>query len=104
VDDAAARIDFGSSAHEVDRLVRGCDPQPGAWAEHETRVVRLYGSRLIAREHDAVPGTVLGMGEENRLLVALAAGHALALAKLRVGEGGKVAAGEAGLAPGDRLS
>ena len=43
-------------------------------------------------------------GEENRLLVALAAGHALALAKLRVGEGGKVAAGEAGLGPGDRLS
>ena len=54
--------------------------------------------------HDAVPGTVLGMGDEKRLLVALAGGHALALAKLRVGEGGKVAAGEAGLGPGDRLS
>ncbi|MBW2695484.1 MAG: methionyl-tRNA formyltransferase [Deltaproteobacteria bacterium] len=103
VDDEVAHIDFSRSAEVVDRLVRGCDPQPGAWAEHERGVVRLFGSRLVEVGHRALPGTVLGEGDEGRLLVALQGARALAIAKLRVADGKKLAALEAGLGSGERL-
>jgi methionyl-tRNA formyltransferase len=104
VDDATARIDFARPAQQVDRLVRGCDPQPGAWAEHAKGVVRLFGSRLVDAAHDDAAGTVLGEGDEGRLLIAVEGRRALAVAKLRVGEGAKVPALEAGLDPGERLA
>jgi methionyl-tRNA formyltransferase len=103
VDDEVARIDFTRPAAEVDRLVRGCDPQPGAWADHERGVVRLFGSRLLEVGHRAPPGRVLGAGEDGRLLIALEKGSALGVAKLRVGDGKKVGALEAGLMEGEQL-
>jgi methionyl-tRNA formyltransferase len=40
VDDATARLISTKSAAELDRWIRGCDPQPGAWAQHGDEVVR----------------------------------------------------------------
>ena len=42
VDDAIARLDFAKSAAELDRWIRGCDPQPGAWAQRGGEVVRCF--------------------------------------------------------------
>ena len=36
-----AAIDLGASADRIDRLVRGCDPQPGAWLRAKGVPVRL---------------------------------------------------------------
>lgn len=102
VDDAVARIDWSRPAGEIDRLIRGCDPSPGAWATRGDETVRLYGSRLLAEASDAAPGTVLGVADE-RLRIA-AEGGVLAVAKLRVGEGGKQPAAEAPLEAGERLA
>lgn len=102
VDDAVGRIDWNRSADEIDRLVRGCDPLPGAHAEQGDRRVRLFDARLEAGSSDAQPGTVLGL-VEGRLHVA-ARGGLLSLGKLRVGDDKKVAAADAGLAVGARLA
>jgi len=102
VDDAAARIDWSRPAVELDRLVRGCDPQPGAHAELGGRTVRLFDARLEPAGEDAPPGSVLGLDDAGRLRVA-ARGGVLSIGKLRVGDDKKVAASEAGLAAGARL-
>lgn len=102
VDDAVARLDWTRSARDLDRLIRGCDPQPGAHARLAGEVVRLFESRLLPGAAPDPPGSVLGL-EQGRLLVA-AHGGRLAIARLRRGEGKKVPAPEAGLAAGQRLA
>ncbi len=101
VTDEVARIDWRRPAREVDRLIRGCDPQPGAHSKLEGQMVRLYDSQLLEGEAAQEPGTILGL-QDARLLVA-ASGGRISLGKLRVGEGSKQAAAEAGLAAGARL-
>lgn len=108
VTEEAARIDWARSAVELDRLVRGCDPSPGAWAERaDGEPVRLFDGRLLPGGPAAPPGTLLGLAD-GRLLVA-AAGGRLSIGKLRVGEGAKrpaaeaLGAGSGGLEAGERL-
>jgi methionyl-tRNA formyltransferase len=102
VTEEVARIDWSLPAVEIDRLIRGCDPQPGAHAVLGDRTIRLFGSRLRQAAIDAAPGTVLGL-EGGRLVVA-AKGGALEVARLRVGEGKKTPAAEAGVSRGVRLA
>jgi methionyl-tRNA formyltransferase len=102
VTDEVARIDWDRPAADVARLVRGCDPNPGAHALRASgERVRLYDARLAPGASDAPPGTVLGV-EGGRVGVA-ARGGRVTIGKLRVGEGAKTAAAEAGLEGGERL-
>jgi len=102
VTDEVARLDWSKSAVELDRWVRGCDPNPGAHARLRGETVRLFGGRLASREESgAAPGTVLAVSKD--VLRIAARGGVIEVAKLRVGAGGKVAAGEAGLRVGERL-
>ncbi len=103
VDDVVARIDWTRGAAEIDRLVRGCDPNPGAHARRGDEVVRLYGCTLAAGgEGGAAPGTVLAVDAKGARIAA--AGGALQVAKLKVGAGAKTGAAESGIAAGDRLT
>ena len=101
VTDEAARIDWSRPAEEIDRLIRGCTPGPGAIAKHAGEVVRLFGSRLLDGDGDAPAGTVLG--NEGGELVIAAVHSCIAVSKLRRGKGEKLAAAEAGIEPGARL-
>jgi len=101
VDDEVARIDWSRPALEIDRLIRGCDPSPGAFGLRAGETVRLFGSQLLPGGSGEPAGTVLGL-EDDRLLIA-APGGRLAVARLRVGDGKKEPAADAGLATGDRL-
>ncbi len=99
--DAMARIDWTRSASELDRLIRGCDPQPGAFALLRGEKLRLFDGRLLEGTSDAPAGSVLGL-DAGRLVLA-ARGGRLGVGRLRLGEGKKLAAGEAGLEAGRRL-
>lgn len=103
VDDGVARIDWSRPAREIDRLVRGCDPSPGAFGMLDGTPVRLFGSRLLegAADAEAPPGGCLGI-DAGRLLLA-AAGGRLAITKVRVGDAKKLPASEAGLPAAFRL-
>jgi methionyl-tRNA formyltransferase len=57
IDKAEARVDFRRPAVEVDRLIRGLSPFPGAWIEVRGERVKLLRSRLCAGT--GVPGQVL---------------------------------------------
>ncbi len=102
VGDTEARVDWSRSAVEIDRLVRGCDPQPGAHAHLDDQSVRLYDAQWVDRSHSEPAGTLLGF-EQGKLLIA-ARGGIVAVGRVRVGPGKKVLAGDAGLEIGRRLS
>ncbi len=103
VDDEVARIDWSRPGEEIDRLVRGCDPQPGAFGLRGEETVRLFGGGLLPAEAgDGEPGTVVAEGEKGALLVAVSGGR-LRVRKARVGSAPKAVAAESGLRVGDRL-
>jgi methionyl-tRNA formyltransferase len=101
VNDEVARIDWSRPAREIDRLIRGCDPQPGALAECDSESVRLFDSRLDDGAPGGEPGEVLGLAE-GRLRISCCDG-AVSVGKLRVGDAKKGPAAESGLAAGARL-
>lgn len=47
IDKAEAHIDWSRPAVEVDRLIRGLSPFPGAWFEVDGVRVKVLGSRLV---------------------------------------------------------
>lgn len=102
LEDRDARLDLRADAAALDRRIRGCDPQPGAWATLGGEVIRIFGS---VRERGAVeagvlPGTITAVDASG--LVLAARGGALRIAKVRRGDS-KRPAQESGLKPGDRL-
>ena len=103
--DEHARIDWSRPAQEVYNLIRGCDPQPGAHAIWQGKMVRFYDCRLRREASSAAPGQVVEIGEES-MSVAVPGGTILA--KRVRGEGGKIAAAEfakqAGLGVGAQLT
>ncbi len=59
--DEHAKIDFTRSAREVFNLVRGCDPQPGAYAEAGGKRLRLYEPMLENRRSESPAGTAVSI-------------------------------------------
>jgi len=58
IDKAEARVDWAKPAVEVDRLIRGLSPFPGAWCDVDGERLKLLRSRLV--EGDGAAGQVLG--------------------------------------------
>ncbi|MBV8360960.1 MAG: methionyl-tRNA formyltransferase, partial [Deltaproteobacteria bacterium] len=56
--DEHARVEFNKPGRDVHNLIRGCDPQPGAYAFLNGRQLRLYEPTLQA-EVSGSPGTII---------------------------------------------
>ena len=101
---ADAQIDWSKPARDVYNLIRGTNPQPGAWTTLAGEEVGVFDAKL---ESDAsgAPGTVIAAGDEG-ILIAAAEG-AVRILRVRPKGGQKVAAGEyvgeTGLAAGARF-
>ena len=57
-----AEIDWSRPAGDVYNLIRGCNPQPGAWTRCNGERLQLFDSRR-GGQTDARPGTVLSVGD-----------------------------------------
>ncbi len=57
IDKAEARVDWSLPAVEVDRLIRGVSPFPGAWCMFGKERVKLLKSRVVSGQ--GAPGQVL---------------------------------------------
>ncbi|MGD1925237.1 MAG: methionyl-tRNA formyltransferase [Paracoccaceae bacterium] len=68
IDKAEARIDWTRPANEVDRLIRGLSPFPGAWCEVAGERVKILISAI--KDGEGAPGTVL----DDALLIACGSG------------------------------
>jgi methionyl-tRNA formyltransferase len=58
-----ARVDFSKSGRDVHNLIRGCDPQPGAYAFLDGRRLRFY-EPSVAVEVPGEPGTIVSIGAD----------------------------------------
>lgn len=81
IDKAEAAVDWTRPAVEVDRLIRGLSPFPGAWTEIEGQRVKLLGSRLV--EGSGAAGEVL----DNTLRITCGTGAVQLLRLQRAGRG-----------------
>jgi len=104
-DDRVAGIDWNKPAREVYNLIRGCDPQPGAYASWKKEKLRFYGARLLPEDTAEKPGTIIQIDAE--VMHIAAKGGKLLIGKVHSESTGKVTAAkfasENGLRVGDRL-
>lgn len=104
--DEHAEVDWSRPIEQVYNLIRGCDPQPGAYNRVRGEKLRFFDARKTgARLPDSVPGTVLEIGPNG--LVVAAQGGAIVVKRLRYGSGAKRPAAEVaqeiGLSTGHRF-
>jgi methionyl-tRNA formyltransferase len=59
--DEHARLDLSKPASQIHNLIRGCDPQPGAFVNVSGKRLRLYESSLAGPE-SAPAGTIVSIG------------------------------------------
>lgn len=57
-------MDFGRSAQELERLVRGLNPWPSAYTFLKGRTLKVWKSRIDAGNSSAEPGTVIEADKE----------------------------------------
>ena len=91
-DDSVAAVDWSKPASDVYNLIRGCDPQPGAYSAIKGSKVRFYGARLLEPMGGNEPGEIVEI-KEGEVVVALSDG-ALGIGKVRDAAGAKMGAGE----------
>jgi methionyl-tRNA formyltransferase len=96
------QIDWSKPGDEVYNLIRGANPQPGAWTTFNGTEIKVFDSRKA--QGKGAPGSVLAVDEAG-ILVATA-DAAIRIMKVRA-DAGKLAAAEyagaAGIEPGSTL-
>jgi methionyl-tRNA formyltransferase len=98
-----AGIDWSRSTSEIYNLIRGCDPQPGAWTTHNGAATQVFDCSRA--EGGGEPGQVMEVADAG-VRVATRDG-AITIKRVRTSAGRKISsaewATEAGLRSGDRL-
>lgn len=98
-----AEIDWGRSAGEVYNLIRGTNPQPGAWTTLNGKTLQIFDSARVEAYGRA--GTIAAISDQGITMVAGLGG--ILVKRLRLDGGGKVGAAEfaaeQGLEVGARL-
>ena len=106
VRDAEARIHWAQHVDLVYNLIRGCNPQPGAWTMAGDRRLQIFDARKIAARAFAPvkglkPGQVAAMTADG--ITIHAQGGFIEVLRCRLDNGPKLAARDAGLPPGTIL-
>ena len=87
-DDRVAAIDFEKPIRNIYNLIRGCDPQPGAYTTFKGKKVRFYDARMETSESGKKPGEILAIEKES-LHIAVRGGR-IRIGKVRVDKGEKI--------------
>ncbi len=97
-------IDWSKPVDEVYNLIRGANPQPGAWTSHDGKQLQLFDCTKDAST-GAEPGVVTDAGDDG--IVIAAKGGCIRVDKVRPEGDGKKSAAEyaqtTSLKPGTRL-
>src|SRR5437588_3835339 len=106
VREAESRINWATHVDFVYDLIRGCNPAPGAWTTAGERKLYLFDARkIIAPTFGAVRarkiGEVVSVGEAGMRI--LAQGGFVEASRVRLDDGAKIAATDAGIAEGTVL-
>jgi methionyl-tRNA formyltransferase len=72
---ADAEVDWSKPAAEVYNLIRGANPQPGAWTSHDGKVLQIFDS-AASDATGGVPGEVIAI-DKTGIIVAASGGAVL---------------------------
>jgi methionyl-tRNA formyltransferase len=104
-----ARIDWGKSWRQIDPLIRGCSPAPGAWTTLDGKTLQIFEAKPVpATDPKGIAGKLGEIVEagDSGLTVVCADGRIQGL-RVKPADGGKITAGEfvksSGVAVGARL-
>lgn len=104
--DEHAGISWSQPVQQVYNLIRGCDPQPGAYTTWQGKRVRVYDCRLHPGQQGKTPGEVIGV-ESGGFVVAAQGGGILVRRVRSEGSDKKISAAEfaaaAEVEPGSQL-
>jgi methionyl-tRNA formyltransferase len=104
-DDRVASIDFAKPINEIYNLIRGCDPQPGAYTVFQGKRIRFYDAKKKTSPPGKGGGEVVAIEKEG--LEIAVQGGSIIVSKLRVDKGDKIGpmefAQSVGIKAGDRL-
>ena len=107
---ANGKIDWGKSWRQIDPLIRGCNPAPGAWTQLDGATLRIFDATpLPAKDPKGIAGK---LGEvvavDDKSFTVVCADGRMQVTRVQPADGKKLDAGEwaksAGLAAGTRFS
>jgi methionyl-tRNA formyltransferase len=73
-------IDWSKPVDEVYALIRGANPQPGAWTKHNGKTLQIFDCRKVT-SGDGAPGEVIAISDEG--ITVAAGGGGLNLQRVR---------------------
>ncbi len=86
-DDRVASVNFEKPIKDVYNLIRGCDPQPGAYTLLKGKKVRFYDAKLLSSSEQKSEGEIVSIQKEG--LQVAARGGIIQIGKFRVDKGEK---------------
>jgi methionyl-tRNA formyltransferase len=106
VRETESHINWANHVDFVYDLIRGCNPAPGAWTNHGAQKLYLFDARkIIAGTFGMVRGRKIGevvsIGDQGMRI--LAQGGFVEVSRIRLDDGPKIAATEAGIPAGTIL-
>ena len=87
-DDRVASVNFEKSIKDIYNLIRGCDPQPGAYTTYQGKRVRFYEAKMVPSAIHKEPGEIVSI-EEGSVQIAVKGGM-IQIGKLRADKGEKI--------------
>jgi methionyl-tRNA formyltransferase len=91
-----AKIDWGKCWKQIDQLIRGCNPAPGAWTTIDGKVVQIFDVKpLPAKDPKGIGGKIGEVVEiaADGFSVAVADGR-IKIMRVKPADGGKVSAAD----------
>jgi len=99
------QIDWHKPLQEVWNLIRGADPQPGAWTTYDGASVQIYDAKKHVGTTTAHPGEVTAVSDAS--VTVAATGGQIEVCRVRAAGGQKISAAafasSVGLRPGAQL-
>src|SRR5215471_5641257 len=86
------QIDWGKPVQEIWNLIRGADPQPGAWTTHEGTTLQLLDARKLAGASTGRPGEVTAVDDAGVTIAA--PGGLIQVTRVRPDGGQKISAAQ----------
>ncbi|NWG01794.1 MAG: methionyl-tRNA formyltransferase [Syntrophaceae bacterium] len=87
-DDRVASVNFEKPAKDIYNLIRGCDPQPGAYTIFKGKKIRFYDAKMFPSAIEKQPGEIIFIDKE--ALQFAVKGGAIQVGKFRVDKGEKI--------------
>ena len=91
-----AQIDWGKPWEQIDRLIRGCNPAPGAWATLDGKTLKIFDAKpLPAKDPKGIAGKLgeIVAVEADGFTVVCADGR-FKVTRVQPADGKKIDAGE----------